>query len=157
MPAIIKNEQQVNALAEIEEALSAIGVINKISEAKGGELSILFRPEKGRKLAVALPDSTRSKVLGILLATKDRLAKEVRTKAAKFHISLDEKDLACINGPDVSAASPGKETCGGSNEENSATFPENPDEGDDADTDCEDSEAEDNKAESTLYREPDLF
>ena len=158
MPAIIENAQQMNALAEIEEALSIIGTINTISSAQGGTLFIQYKPEKGRKLAVALSDATRSKALGILTATKERLAKEVKTKAAKFRISLDEKDLACINGqPAATPEAPGLERDGDSVEED-AVIPEHSDESNDAELNCEIAGAmEDDGEEDAPFREPDLF
>ena len=72
MPTIIENTQQVNALNEIEAALAIIKSIN------------------------TMPDASRAKAIGILSTTKDRLVKDVKSKAAKFHIGLDEADLACM-------------------------------------------------------------
>ena len=43
MPTIIENAQQMNALAEIEAALSVIASINAISSAEGGTLSIQYK------------------------------------------------------------------------------------------------------------------
>ena len=97
MPTIIENTQQITALAEIEAALSVIESINTISAARGGVLSIQYKPEKGRKVSVNLTESTRGKAMNILTSIKERLSKDVKTKAAKFHISLDENDLACMN------------------------------------------------------------
>lgn len=96
MPTIIENTQQVNALNEIEAALTIIKSINTIISAEDGTLAIVYKPDKGRKVQVDVPDASRAKTVGILNATKDRLVKEVKTKAAKFHIGLDEADLACM-------------------------------------------------------------
>lgn len=98
MPTIIENAQQMNALAEIEAALSVIASINAISSAEGGTLSIQYKPEKGRRVRVDLTDAARGKAVNILSSIKERLSKEVKAKAAKFHISLDEDDLACMDG-----------------------------------------------------------
>lgn len=97
MPTIIENAQQMNALAEIEAALSVIASINAISSAEGGTLSIQYKPEKGRRVRVDLTDAARGKAVNILTSVKERLSKEVKAKAAKFHISLDENDLACMD------------------------------------------------------------
>lgn len=96
MPTIIENTQQVNALNEIEVALAIIKSINAIISAENGTLTIVYKPEKGRKVQVDVPDASRGKTIGILNTTKDRLVKDVKVKAAKFHISLDEADLACM-------------------------------------------------------------
>ncbi len=96
MPTIIENTQQVNALNEIEAALAIIKSINAIISAENGTLAIVYKPEKGRKVQVDVPDASRGKAIGILNTTKDRLVKDVKVKAAKFHIGLDEADLACM-------------------------------------------------------------
>lgn len=96
MPTIIENTQQVNALNEIEAALAIIKSINAIISAENGTLTIVYKPEKGRKVQVDVPDASRGKAIGILSTTKDRLVKDVKVKAAKFHIGLDEADLACM-------------------------------------------------------------
>lgn len=96
MPTIIENTQQVNALNEIEAALAIIKSINAIISAENGTLAIVYKPEKGRKVQVDVPDASRGKAIGILSTTKDRLVKDVKVKAAKFHIGLDEADLACM-------------------------------------------------------------
>ena len=96
MPTIIENTQQVNALNEIEAALAIIKSINTIISAGDGTLAIVYKPEKGRKVQVDVPDASRAKAIGILSTTKDRLVKDVKSKAAKFHIGLDEADLACM-------------------------------------------------------------
>ena len=98
MPTIIENTQQVNALNEIEAALAIIKSINTIISAGDGTLAIVYKPEKGRKVQVDVPDASRAKAIGILSTTKDRLVKDVKSKAAKFHIGLDEADLACMGG-----------------------------------------------------------
>ena len=86
MPTIIENTQQVNALNEIEAALAIIKSINTIISAGDGALAIVYKPEKGRKVQVDVPDASRAKAIGILSTTKDRLVKDVKSKAAKFHI-----------------------------------------------------------------------
>ena len=89
MPTIIENTQQVNALNEIEAALAIIKSINTIISAGDGALAIVYKPEKGRKVQVDVPDASRAKAIGILSTTKDRLVKDVKSKAAKFHIGGD--------------------------------------------------------------------
>lgn len=96
MPTIIENTQQINALNEIETALAVIKAINTIVSATDGTISILYKPEKGRKVQVDVPDVSRGKAIGILNSTKDRLVKEVKSKASKFRINLDDADLACM-------------------------------------------------------------
>ena len=90
MPTIIENTQQVNALNEIEAALAIIKSINTIISAGDGALAIVYKPEKGRKVQVDVPDASRAKAIGILSTTKDRLVKDVKSKAAKFHIGTSE-------------------------------------------------------------------
>lgn len=104
MPTIIENTQQVNALNEIEAALAIIKSVNTIISAGDGALAIVYKPEKGRKVQVDVPDASRAKAIGILSAIKDRLVKEVKVKATKFHIGLDEADLACMS--DVPQSTP---------------------------------------------------
>ena len=99
MPTIIENTQQVNALNEIEAALAIIKSINTIISAGDGALAIVYKPEKGRKVQVDVPDASRAKAIGILSTTKDRLA--------KFHIGLDEADLACMG--DIQPSEPSDE------------------------------------------------
>lgn len=96
MPTIIENTQQVNALNEIEEALGIIRSINSILSAKDGALSIIYKPEKGRKIVVNLPEASKGKTVAILCGFKDRLVKDVKTKASKHRIHLDEADMACM-------------------------------------------------------------
>lgn len=107
MPTIIENTQQVNALNEIEAALAIIKSINTIISAGDGALAIVYKPEKGRKVQVDVPDASRAKAIGILSTTKDRLVKDVKSKAAKFHIGLDEADLACMG--DIQTSEPSDE------------------------------------------------
>lgn len=104
MPTIITDAQQANALAEIEEALAVIKSINTITAATGGSISILYTPERGRKISVPLNDAGQDKALRLLSATKARLVKLVNAKAARHRISLDEHDLACMSGVDAQAA-----------------------------------------------------
>ena len=96
MPTIIENTQQVNALNEIEAALAIITSSKTLMSAREGPLAILYQPEQGRKVQVDVPAASRAKAIGILSTTKDRLVKDVKSKAAKFHISLDDADLACM-------------------------------------------------------------
>lgn len=166
MPTIIENTQQMNALAEIESALSIIEAINTISAAQGGTLAIQYKPEKGRKVVVNLSDATRAKAVAILTTTKERMVKEVKTKAAKFRISLDEKDLACMDAvrkSEPAGNSDGQteaqgETAASVSEPSDSDGEEENEAADDAgDTSQGSEDAEGQAAESDEFEDPELI
>jgi hypothetical protein len=99
MPSIIKDEQQVKALGEIEEALANIKAINIVLEHEdmGGDYLLAFTPEDGGKTVKVQIGSTEvAKIHSVLSSQKSRLVKEIKSKAGKYRIELDQSDIECM-------------------------------------------------------------
>lgn len=102
MPSIIKNDQQMLALAEIRAALDEVRVINTALKAdlKGCKLTT----SSTRKFAITIDDKFKKKLASILVAQKEKRAKEIKAKAEKFAIALDDDDLAILSSNDENGA-----------------------------------------------------
>lgn len=102
MPSIIKNDQQMLALAEIRAALDEVRVINSALKAdlKGCKLTT----SSTRKYAITIDEKFKKKLASILVAQKDKRAKEIKAKAEKFAIALDDDDLAILSANDANGA-----------------------------------------------------
>ena len=98
MPQIIQENKQLQALADIAEELIVIGAIN--SALAGKNLLFLTAADSAGKIISKVPIEERDnqKVLGIISAQRSRLVKDVRGKADKFRIALDDEDNACLEG-----------------------------------------------------------
>ena len=105
MPTIIQNEQQIQALDEINNALNQIKGINTILGGipNDAELQIALVPKSGRGTKVSCAKVEEVKVLSILSMMKHRLVKEIKAKSTKFRVDLSDEDLICMGGvPDAS-------------------------------------------------------
>ena len=94
MPAIIKEDKQVKALQEIEEAL---GQIKTLNAALDKENSFAILAGKGELTArnaikITVDEKSAAALVKILLAQKEKLVKEVTAKATKNRIALDDSD-----------------------------------------------------------------
>lgn len=94
MPFIMQDEQQVNAQNEISTALESIKSLNTlIAPGKDGSYQVAFVPEKGRSTKL---DVSASDIIPLLTKQRARLVKDVKSKASKFRIGLDDSDRACL-------------------------------------------------------------
>lgn len=98
MPAIIKEDKQVTALREIENALAVIKTINS-AIAGESQFTLVTTPAGSRSaIKITLDDKDTPKVISVLNAQRSRLVKEVKSKATKCRIALDDADIACMEG-----------------------------------------------------------
>lgn len=98
MATIITDSQQVKALEEIQEALSVIKAINSITDdsTDGAELQVLKVPTNGRSTKVIIGTNEVAKLYSVMQSQKQRLVKEITSRASKYHINLDDADKACM-------------------------------------------------------------
>ena len=94
MPEIIRDEKQTIALNEIEEMLLIVRNINTLT--LGNKDYSVIDPGKGMKVRVDMEDADKAKVEAILLAYKNRLAKNIESKAKNFRIALSEDEKKTI-------------------------------------------------------------
>lgn len=98
MAAIIRDNKQDNALVEIESALATVKQLNLMLGSR--DMSVVFQiamvPEKGRGVKVDVNHPEKKIFFSLCTRYRARLIKEIRVKAEKFRISLDSKDLACM-------------------------------------------------------------
>ena len=99
MAAIIRDDKQDKALAEIEAGLAAVKQINTLLGRREDD-DVLFQvvmvPQKGRGVKVDVRHPEKKLLFSLCIKQRARLVKEIRTKAEKYRISLDDDDLACI-------------------------------------------------------------
>lgn len=99
MAGIIQDTKQMEALREINDLLELTGRINSALE-PDMEYSLVASTADSSRALVKIPIEAedRKKIASILNAERSRIAKAVNTKATKFKISLDEGDMAILNG-----------------------------------------------------------
>lgn len=99
MAGIIQDTKQMEALREINDLLELTGRINSALE-PDMEYSLVASTADSSRALVKIPIEAedRKKIASILSAERSRIAKAVNTKATKFKISLDEGDMAILNG-----------------------------------------------------------
>lgn len=99
MAGIIQDTKQMEALREINDLLELTGRINSALE-PDMEYSLVASTADSSRALVKIPIEAedRKKIASILNAERSRIAKAVNTKANKFKISLDEGDMAILNG-----------------------------------------------------------
>lgn len=99
MAIIIQDTKQMEALREINDLLELTGRINSALE-PDMEYSLVASTADSSRAFVKIPIEAedRKKITSILNAERSRIAKAVNTKATKFKISLDEGDMAILNG-----------------------------------------------------------
>lgn len=99
MAGIIQDTKQMEALREINDLLELTGRINSALELDM-EYSLVASTADSSRALVKIPIEAedRKKIASILNAERSRIAKAVNTKATKFKISLDEGDMAILNG-----------------------------------------------------------
>jgi len=98
MAAIIRDDKQDNALVEIEAALATVKQLNLMlgDRNMAAVFQIAMVPEKGRGVKVDVVHPEKKIFFSLCAKYRARLVKEIRVKAEKFRISLDSKDLACM-------------------------------------------------------------
>jgi hypothetical protein len=96
MPTIRKNTAQEQALKEISDALNEVKSINQVlQEDFQGTISIVLANKKGKGGNVKITnfgEKERAKILSMVVAYRSRTIKELRNKASKFNIKLEEED-----------------------------------------------------------------
>lgn len=99
MAGIIQDTKQMEALREINDFLELTGRINSALE-PDMEYSLVASTADSSRALVKIPIEAedRKKIASILNTERSRIAKAVNTKATKFKISLDEGDMAILNG-----------------------------------------------------------
>ena len=99
MAIIIQDTKQMEALREINDLLELTGRINSALE-PDMEYSLVASTADSSRAFVKIPIEAedRKKIASILNTERSRIAKAVNTKATKFKISLDEGDMAILNG-----------------------------------------------------------
>ena len=99
MAGIIQDTKQMEALREINDFLELTGRINSALE-PDMEYSLVASTADSSRALVKIPIEAedRKKIASILNTERSRIAKAVKTKATKFKISLDEGDMAILNG-----------------------------------------------------------
>ncbi len=98
MPQIIQENKQLQALSDIAEELAVIGAINSVL--MGNNVLFLTASDSDGKLISKVPIEERDnqKALSIISSQRSRLVKDVRGKADKYRIALDDEDNACLEG-----------------------------------------------------------
>lgn len=96
MPAIKKDDKQLTALQEIETALATVRQMNTAME-QGVPLQVIATPDKGKAIKIDIPADESKAIVGTIGRVRTKLVKEVRSKAAKFKIDLDESDNAVLD------------------------------------------------------------
>lgn len=96
MASIIKNDEQLKALKEIEDGLEAIKQINAIvsSDAKG---AFFGAGEKGKATRIEVDPKEAKPFIAFCVKTKTRMTKEILAKAEKYRISLDASEKALLS------------------------------------------------------------
>ena len=99
MAGIIQDTKQMEALREINDLLELTGRINSALEPDMEYSLVASTADSSRALVkISIEAEDRKKIASILNAERSRIAKAVNTKATKFKISLDEGDMAILNG-----------------------------------------------------------
>lgn len=96
MASIIKNEEQVKALHEINSSLETLETLSAIMTAEKPFLGADIGTGKARVVHVRVDEKERKQFVSICEKAKTRLAKEIIAKADKYKIQLDETELALL-------------------------------------------------------------
>ena len=97
MASINTNKEQLNALNQVNVALSEISDINTmLSPDVEGTMQIVFSSGKGRGTKSIKVDVTVADVQSILNRKRAKLIKDVKAKTAKFDINLDDGDKTIL-------------------------------------------------------------
>ena len=95
MPKIIRDSAQDKALREIESQLSIVKEINEIVLAGySGHMDVVVVPEEGRKCKAKVLPEYRHPIMVALSREKKALARQILSKARRFHIELSEFELS---------------------------------------------------------------
>lgn len=110
MATLIQDNEQVNALNEINAMLKEVKTLNDrllsketyVIEAPSVE-SDTAQSKPGRKISTAtsrtirIDDSLASKIASVLRVQRDRRVKDILNKSTKFRIALSDADIALIS------------------------------------------------------------
>lgn len=96
MAVLIQDDAQVRALNEINTMLDEVKVLNDRISSEDP-----IRVEAGKKVFVTLDDNLAPKLISILKNQRERRVKDIKAKAAKFHIALSDDERALLGNETV--------------------------------------------------------
>lgn len=96
MPAIQKNDKQLVALQEIEDNLSMVKQLN-VAMGENVPLQVVATPAQGKPIKVEIPADESKAIIAAIGRVRAKLVKNIRSKAAKFKIDLDDADNAVLD------------------------------------------------------------
>ena len=95
MPKIIQNEAQLKALNEVSEILEKVRLLNDVLS---GKTACAITARDGKKVInLPIAESDEKKILSIVHANKNKLAKEAHAKVEKFHIELLDEEVEILD------------------------------------------------------------
>lgn len=103
MASIIKNEEQIKALQEVEENLETIKQLNQVIASGGQGAFIGITPAKGKPLKVEVNEKDRKSVVALCSKIRERATRETLAKAEKYHISLNDEEVKVLTPSKTSA------------------------------------------------------
>lgn len=97
MPAIKKDDKQLIALQEVSDGLALVKLINAAMDTPvPSNMQLTMTPEEGKPIKLDIPIDEIKQVNTILAHIRTKAVKEIRAKAGKFKIELDEKEQQII-------------------------------------------------------------
>lgn len=96
MPAIQKNDKQLIALQEIEGDLAMVKQLN-VAMGENVPIQVVASPAQGKPIKVEIPVEETKAVIAAVGRVRAKLVKNIRSKAAKFKIDLDDSDNAVLD------------------------------------------------------------
>ncbi len=99
MASIIKNEEQIKALRDIEENLEAIKQLNQVILSGGEGAFVGIAQEKGKPIKVDVDEKERKVFTTLCTKMRERVVRDTQAKAEKYHIHLDDADRKVLAVP----------------------------------------------------------
>ena len=97
MPAIKKDDKQLIALQEVSDGLALVKLINAAMDTPvPSNMQLTMTPEEGKPIKLDIPIDEIKQYNTILAHIRTKTVKEIRAKAGKFKIELDEKEQQII-------------------------------------------------------------
>jgi len=102
MPTIIQNEDQIRALAEIEEKLQLLETLDKAEQGSAETVTVTIgAPTRGRatpcKITLTNEDKEFDRALALVSEYKKRLVKDIKDKAKKFKIQFSDAERKLLD------------------------------------------------------------
>lgn len=89
MAKIKTDDKQLQALKEISEGIEQIKLIDKMLESNDYRISLVSKP----KMSFTVPERNMDAITQLLERNRSRIAKIVISKAGRYAIELDDKEL----------------------------------------------------------------